>query len=131
MQKNYNEENGVVGLTKEELKGVPSDVVSGYSKRPVEGSEVAYDVTFKDPDMFPLFKYAENPDVRRRALEAYESRLDINIPLFAEMLDLRRQIAKLPGYETWADYRTEVKMVENAKNVVNVRAKTTYLFRNG
>ena len=47
------------------------------------------------------------------------------------MLDLRRQIAKLLGYETWADYRTEVKMVKNAKNVVNVRAKTTYLFRNG
>ena len=89
---NYKEENGVISFTKEELKGVPSDVVSGYSKRPVEGSEVVYDVTFKASDIFPLFKYAENPKVRRRALKAYESRLDINIPLFAKMLDLRAKL---------------------------------------
>ena len=120
----------MISFTKEELKGIPSDVVSGYNKRPVEGSEDVYDVTFKTPDIFPLFKYAENPDVRKRALEAYESRLDINIPLFAKMLDLRRQISKMLGYETWADYRTEVKMVKNAKNVVDVSPQDRCMFRN-
>lgn len=33
------------------------------------------------------------------------------------MLVLRRNIAALLGYDTWADYATEVKMVKNAKGV--------------
>ena len=39
----------------------------------------------------------------------------------SKFLDLRRQIAKLLGYPTWADYITEVKMVKNAKGVKEVR----------
>ena len=35
-------------------------------------------------------------------------------------LELRRKIAALLGYATWADYVTEVKMVKNAKGVVDV-----------
>ena len=38
----------------------------------------------------------------------------------AKFLDLRRQIAKLLEYPTWADYVTEVKMVKNAKGVEEV-----------
>ncbi|KDQ54212.1 hypothetical protein JAAARDRAFT_135927, partial [Jaapia argillacea MUCL 33604] len=65
----------------------------------------------------PQFKYAENPDTRQRAYESYESRLAINEPLLTKVLDLRRRIAKLLKYQTWADYVTEVKMVKTSKNV--------------
>ena len=44
----------------------------------------------------------------------------INVPLLDKVLDLRRQIAKLLGYETWADYITEVKMIKNAAGVTKV-----------
>ncbi|KAG6830705.1 hypothetical protein H0H92_015181 [Tricholoma furcatifolium] len=114
--KNFNEENGVVTFTEEELKGVPKDVVSGYTKR-TQDEKTVYDVTFKTPDIFPVFKFAENPDTRRRALEGHESRLENNVPLLNKALDLRRQIAKLLGYKTWADYITEEKMVKSGKNV--------------
>ena len=63
------------------------------------------------------FKFAENPETRRRAHEGYDNRLAINAPLLEKALDLRRQIAKLLGYPTWADYITEVKMVKTAANV--------------
>ena len=127
-----------MGFTLEELKGVPEDVVSGYTKREEDGKTL-YDVTFKTPDIFPLvrsyrirqastanpgafkFKFAENPETRRRAHEGYDNRLAINAPLLDKVLDLRRQIAKLLGYPTWADYRTEVKMVKTAANVHTVR----------
>ena len=66
------------------------------------------------------FKYAENPETRRTAYEKFENRLAINKPIMAKFLDLRRQIAKLLGYPTWADYITEVKMVKNAKSVKEV-----------
>ncbi|GLB38470.1 putative peptidase family M3 [Lyophyllum shimeji] len=116
--KNFNEENGVITFTQEELKGVPKDVISGYTKRTEDGKEV-YDVTYKTPDIFPIFKFAENPETRRRAQEGHESRLAVNVPLLNKALDLRRQIAALLGYDTWADYVTEEKMVKSGKNVEN------------
>ena len=51
---------GVVSFTLEELKGVPADVISGYTKRTKDGKEV-YDVTFKTPDIFPLVCYLPIP----------------------------------------------------------------------
>lgn len=70
------------------------------------------------------FKFAENPDTRRKAYEGFENRLAINVPNMSKFLDLRRQIAKLLGYPTWADYVTEVKMVKNAKSVKEVTSAT-------
>ncbi len=46
---------GVVSFTTEELKGVPADVISGYTKR-TEGDKEIYDITFKTPDIFPLVR---------------------------------------------------------------------------
>lgn len=40
----------------EELKGVPEDVVSGYTKREEDGKTL-YEVTFKTPDIFPLVRF--------------------------------------------------------------------------
>jgi Zn-dependent oligopeptidase len=126
----------VVTFTLEELEGVPADVISGFTKR-TEGSKDVYDVTFKTPDIFPIvscfvfhtvfvikstlqFKFAQNLATRQRGYERYEARLDINVPILSKALDLRRQIAKLLGYPTWADYVTEVKMVKSARGVVEV-----------
>ena len=66
------------------------------------------------------FKFAENPETRRRAYAGYESRLAINKSVMSKFLDLRRKIAKLLGYPTWADYITEVKMAKTAKGVKEV-----------
>ncbi|KAF8225878.1 metallopeptidase MepB [Tricholoma matsutake] len=114
--KNFNEENAVITFTEDELKGVPKDVISGYTKR-TEGSKDVYDVTYKTPDIFPVFKFAENPETRKRAQEGHESRLAINVPILSKALDLRRKIAKILGYDTWADYITEVKMIKTGKGI--------------
>ncbi|KAH9480466.1 Thimet oligopeptidase [Psilocybe cubensis] len=114
--KNFNEENGTIAFTEEELKGVPKDVVSGYIRR-TEGDVELYDVTFKTPDIFPIFKFAENPETRKKAQEGHEARLASNVPLLDKALNLRRQIATLLGYKTWADYITEVKMIKTGKGV--------------
>ncbi|TRM63928.1 hypothetical protein BD626DRAFT_547704 [Schizophyllum amplum] len=108
-------------VTEEELKGVPKDIVSGYKKR-TEGDKTVYDVTFKTPDIFPVFKFAENPTTRQRAQEGHESRLAVNVPLLDKALELRRKIADLLGYPTWADYITEEKMIKNARGVVDFLA---------
>ena len=73
------------------------------------------------------FKFAENPETRRIAYERFENRLAINEPIMSKFLGLRRQIAKLLGYPTWADYVTEVKMVKSAKGVKEVNLFTALL----
>lgn len=70
--------------------------------------------------LFQKFKFAQNPDIRRRALFSYDSRLAVNAPLLDKMLELRRKISKMLGYESWADYITEERMIKNAKNAENV-----------
>jgi Zn-dependent oligopeptidase len=73
------------------------------------------------------FKFAQNPATRQRAYESYEARLDINVTILSKALDLRRQIAKLLGYPTWADYVTEVKMVKSARGVFEVLVLSQFL----
>ncbi|KZV91240.1 zincin [Exidia glandulosa HHB12029] len=112
-QKNCNEEKGKIAFTPEELDGIPADVVSGYAKR----DDGKLELTFKTPDVMPLFRYAKNPDTRRLAWEGYESRVAINAKVFETVLATRRKIAALLKYDTWADYITEVKMVKTAQGV--------------
>ena len=71
--------------------------------------------------LYAQLKFAQNPETRRIAYSKHENRLTINDPLLSKALDLRRKIAKLLKYETWADYITEVKMVKSARGVTEVR----------
>ncbi|PPQ91638.1 hypothetical protein CVT25_013193 [Psilocybe cyanescens] len=118
--KNFNEENGAISFTKEELKGVPEDVISGYRKRTVTdnaGETELYDVTFKGPDFSPVLSYAESPETRKRTKEAHDSRLSVNVPIIAKAFELRRKKALLLGYNNWADYVTDDRMIKSGKAI--------------
>ncbi|KAF8128561.1 hypothetical protein EV363DRAFT_1432961 [Boletus edulis] len=112
---NFNEENGRISFTREQLDGVPEDVISGYTQR-TEGDKVLYEVTFKTPDIFPVFKYANDPKTREAAQQAFDDRLANNVGYLDTALRLRKQIAEILQYDSWADYITEVKMVKSAAN---------------
>ncbi|KAF8128578.1 mitochondrial endopeptidase [Boletus edulis] len=114
--KNINEENGHISFTREELDGVPEDVISGYTQR-TEGDEVLYDVTFKTPDIWPVFDHASNPSTRKAAHTAHEGRLAANVTPLRTILQLRKEIAEVLQYGSWADYATEVRMSKSAANV--------------
>ena len=38
---------------------------------------------------------------RKGALEGFEARLAVNVPLLEKALELRRRLASLLGYKTW------------------------------
>jgi metallopeptidase MepB len=44
----------------------------------------------------------------------------LNAPLLDRALELRRDIATLLGYKSWADHVTEVKMVKSGDNIKKV-----------
>ncbi|KAK0744929.1 peptidase family M3-domain-containing protein [Apiosordaria backusii] len=117
-QKNLNEENGGLWFTKEELDGVPQDVLDGLEKGSGE-NEGKLRLSFKYPDLFPTLKFAKNPEIRRKVFIANENKLNQNVPLFRDAVLLRDEAARLLGYPDHATFRIEDKMAKTTKTVLD------------
>lgn len=115
-QKNLNEENGGLWFTRDELDGVPEDVLSGLKKGEGE-NEGKVRLTFKYPDLFPTLKYATDSETRKKVMIANENKCNQNAPLFKEAVILRDEAARLLGYPNHATFRIEDKMVKTPKTV--------------
>ncbi|KAI1802064.1 Metalloprotease [Daldinia bambusicola] len=115
-QKNLNEENGGLWFTKEELDGVPSDVLDGLEKGTGE-NEGKLKLSFKYPDLFPTLKFAKNPETRKKVFIANENKTNQNVPLFREAVLLRDEGARLLGYPNHAAFRIEDKMAKEPATV--------------
>jgi len=115
-QKNLNEENGGLWFTKEELEGVPEDLVSTWEKGTGE-NEGKIRLTFKYPDLFPTLKYAKNAETRRRVFVENENKCNDNVPLFRDAIVLRDEAARILGYKNHAEFRIEDKMAKTPKTV--------------
>lgn len=117
-QKNLNEENEGLWLTREQLDGVPQDVLSGLKTGEGE-NEGKFRLTFKYPDLFPTMKYAKDSEVRKKLMIANENKCNQNIPLFREAIVLRDEAARLLGYPNHAAFRVEDKMAKTPETVDN------------
>lgn len=73
-QKSLNEENGGLWFTKEELDGVPADVLDGLDKGEGENAGKVR-LSFKYPDLFPTLKFAKNPETRKKVFIANENKV--------------------------------------------------------
>ncbi|RYP93688.1 hypothetical protein DL770_000219 [Monosporascus sp. CRB-9-2] len=111
-QKNLNEENGGLWFTREELDGVPDDVLDNLEKGTGE-NEGKVKLSFKYPDLFPTLKFAKNPETRKKVFIANENKCNQNIPLFKEAIVLRDEAARLLGYPNHAAFRIEDKMAKD------------------
>ncbi|BGP17854.1 hypothetical protein JCM10213_008348 [Rhodosporidiobolus nylandii] len=107
-----NEEKGFLLFTREELDGVPEDVLSGFPE--VDGK---LKMTHKTPDYVPVINYAKNPATRKRAVLSYEGKTLQNAPLLKEIVELRQKAAELLGYENHAAWTLEVKMAKTPSEV--------------
>ncbi|KAK9457702.1 hypothetical protein V1511DRAFT_494359 [Dipodascopsis uninucleata] len=122
--KNLGEEAGFILFTREELNGVPEDVVSQFEK-----VDDKYKMTYKYPDLFPVMKYAKDPETRRRAFVGDQNKVMANCELLVEAVKLRSQIARLLGYKTHAAYILEERMAKSPEKVFSflndLRSKLT------
>lgn len=113
-QKNLNEENGGIWFSREELNGVPEDVLSG-----LEQKDGKLRLSFKYPDLFPTLKYATNAETRKKVSTGNENKCNQNVPLFKEAMVLRDEAARLLGYPNHAAFRIEDKMAKTTDTVDN------------
>ena len=73
-QKSLNEENGGLWFTRDELDGVPEDVLNGLDKGTGE-NEGKVKLSFKYPDLFPTLKFAKNPETRKKVFISNENKV--------------------------------------------------------
>jgi thimet oligopeptidase len=98
-----------------ELAGLPADFLASHQAA-VEGEFVGKIVlTTEFPDYLPVMTFAENAALRRRMMLAYNTRAyPGNKQVLLDLLAVRREIANLLGFETWADYATADQMMESS-----------------
>lgn len=127
---NLNEENTSFLISRSDLDGLPESWFTNDRLGDINNNnDQLYKVTLKYPDYIPAMEYVKNEQIRKMLYKAYSSRCaENNTPLFEKAVNLRYQIAKLLGYPTHADYKTEVKIVKNAKTAIDFENNLNNLF---
>ncbi|WP_134740496.1 M3 family metallopeptidase [Nocardioides sp. 503] len=97
-----------VRVTPERLDGLPADWLEAH---PAD-DEGLVTVTTDYPDVVPVRMFAHDADVRRQLTMAFLNRgWPASDALLKEMFALRHELATLVGYDDWASYDADVKMI--------------------
>eukprot|EP00824_Muranothrix_gubernata_P014549 TRINITY_DN30183_c0_g3_i1.p1 TRINITY_DN30183_c0_g3~~TRINITY_DN30183_c0_g3_i1.p1 ORF type:complete len:773 (+),score=151.99 TRINITY_DN30183_c0_g3_i1:328-2646(+) len=115
-QQNLNEDTTTLTFTTEELEGMPDDFIEALGKS--ETHENARIVTLKYPHLYPILMFAKHEETRRRMEFANSSKcMKENIPILEEVLKHRYAMAKMLGYDSWADFTLEIRMAKSPQTV--------------
>ncbi len=110
-ESNITKAQKAVKFTRAELDGVPESFLEQ-----IKTGDDAYTVMANVTTAYlRVMDNARSEATRKRLLVEHDNLArQPNIPLLEKILPLRDDIARKLGYQTWADYQTEVKMVKNA-----------------
>ncbi len=112
--KNIRGDVRTIRVASERLAGMPQDWLAAH---PAD-AEGLVAVTTDYPDSVPLRTFCADAQVRREMAHAFLSvGWPVNDPLLHELFDLRHELAQLLGYDTWADYDAEVKMIKEGRAI--------------
>lgn len=117
--KNIDTDSTFFVFTKEELDGISDSFINSFKK----GDDGEYIIPIKTPYIMEILEKADNSETRKKAQLAFENRsAETNTKLLEEIIGIRREIAQLLGYKSWAEYKISkmsAKSVEKVKEVVN------------
>jgi len=101
-------------FTGEELKGVPQSVLERLEKDANGGYVVS-----TDPDVYtPVMEYAEKGEARRKLFVLYNSRAaKENTEILSKEVHLRKRLAEMLGYKSWAEMTTKNRMAGSEETV--------------
>ena len=110
---------------KAELGGIPDDVLEAARNAAEKDGKPGWKFTLHAPSYLPVMQYAEHRPLRElmyrasatRASEFGKKELD-NTPLITEIVNLRREMAQLLGFESFGAYSLEAKMAESPAQVI-------------
>jgi len=118
--KALSEDNSVIEVSSDRLKGLPDDFVR---KLKLGKHDYSLQIPVNEATFPVVMNNADDREVRRQMATVYERRGgEANVARLKKIVELRANLAKLLGYRTFADYVTEIKMAGNAQNVNNFLA---------
>lgn len=111
---NIRDDNTQLTLTLDQLAGVPASTLERMEQTP-DGN---YIMKAASPEALSILTHASNRDVRREIIVTRTTRLlDKNVPIIDEVTSLRRDMATLLGYESWAHFKLEERMAKTPETV--------------
>ncbi|MDN3520328.1 oligopeptidase A [Halomonas ramblicola] len=110
------------------LAGLPESALATLQANAEAKGQEGYRITLDFPSFFPVVTYADDRELRREAYTAFVTRASDqgpqagrydNAPIMEEILALRRELAELLGFASYADYSLETKMAESPRQVLD------------
>ncbi len=90
------------------LAGLPADYIEAHPA----GDDGTVRITTDYPDYVPFVTFCRDRGARARMVHEFQNRAwPENGPLLRELLELRREHARLLGYDGWPAYDAEIKMI--------------------
>jgi thimet oligopeptidase len=106
-QRNIRDDVRSIEVAPADLEGLPAD----YRRAHASGV-----ITTDSPDYIPFMTYSRSSSARERLWKVYRQRAHPkNLEVLDRMLARRHELARLLGYESWAVYVTEDKMIGSAR----------------
>jgi oligopeptidase A len=109
-----------------QLAGIPADVLEAAAAAAQAEQKSGWKFTLHMPSYLPLMQYADHRPLRERMYHAYVTRASElgkpewdNTPLIAEILRLRREAARLLGFESYAAFSLTPKMADSPTQVLD------------
>lgn len=97
-----------------ELDGLPPDFIAAHPAN--EHGQIT--LTTDYPDYMPVMTFAKNAELRLKMFLAYNTRAyPANEGVLLNLLKIRREIANILGFDTWADLATADQMMGSAANM--------------
>jgi len=109
-----------------ETAGIPEDVLTTARAAAQADGKPGWKFTLHAPSYLPVMQYADRRGLRELMYRAYVTRSSEfgkpewdNTPLIAEILRLRRELARLLGFASYAEYSLEPKMADSPQQVLD------------
>ena len=117
----------IVITDESQLKGLPESALEAAKLSAESKGKKGYRFTLEFPSYYSVLTYCENRELREMMYKEYATRASDqgsnagkwdNSANIDEKLKLRRELAQLLGFATYADYSLATKMAENPQQVV-------------
>lgn len=111
------ENNNLILLTTEDVEGIPATILSDLKKDENGNYRIRAGVSFETT---AIITNSPKEEIRKKVFTAQNSRAQkINKPLMETVIKNKAKLAKMLGYQTWADYMIEPKMAKNGKTAID------------
>lgn len=114
-------EKQIITLTQDEISGLPHTIVK--TLKVVDNFPKKYGIPLNKNNFESCMRYLHNNDVRKKIENIFSSTPIRITESIVKLLVLRHKYSNILGHNNYSDYRNELTMAENSKNIKDFLTK--------